>query len=328
VKQSGPAFIDILYAGQGDVAYPNTTNLQQRALQKAYAKVGKADLALGEELGELRETIQTIRDPLRSLKTFLLADRERNWRLLLAFMRKDTHVLGKLTGRTGKASINAFADTWLELRYGLRPLMSLVQDIIEEVTEKQKKLFRPDKIRSVRAEAGGTFNGTGTVREAIYGYLRHRGAVSVQDEVKARASVQFTCSVEPSTLDRFGLSPQFLPETVLALTRLSFVVNWFISIEAWIQTLRVNPHCQILGNTVGVKSTRTAKMKYAEYKLYFGSFDWDTYSSDETYSREHYQRTCGVDLSYLPHFTWLSTFDLAKAIDSVALAWQFRPRRR
>jgi hypothetical protein len=39
---------------------------------------------------------------------------------------------------------------------------------------------------------------------------------------------------------------------------------------------------------------------------------------------QEYGREVSPDLSYLPHFTWGRVLDLFKAIDSIALIWQFR----
>jgi len=112
------------------------------------------------------------------------------------------------------------------------------------------------------------------------------------------------------------------------LTTLSFVVDWLVSIGPWLGTLRVNPACEILGNTVGVKVESEFTIKNLR-----GAYNSDnaTYSNIEggtgmNLTLVQYKRSKDLQLSYLPHFTWGRTLDLFKAIDAISLIWQFLPK--
>jgi hypothetical protein len=299
---------------------PTTSSYEQLALQKAKGKVGNADLELGETLGEYRETIQMLRQPLSGLKKFLLDDKSRNLRLLLALARRDKSGVNRLLGRTGKASADAMASTWLELRYGLRPLVMLVQDVIDEV-EKKRLEFDGTKIRSAKSKMSFTEFNRYDSTEDIGPYVAYvQARTLVEDEIVVTASIQYRQSEEGSLTDRLGLTPRFLPETAWNLTRLSFVVDWLFSIGPWLASLRVNPNVEILGNTVGVKVFR--RITCTPIQWYKGTVTWQPAKGACKFYRTSYRRKTNVDVSYLPHFTFGRVIDLYKVIDSIGLIWQ------
>jgi hypothetical protein len=313
-----------------DVVPPReTATYEQLALQKATSKLSTADLELGETLGEYRETIQMLRSPLSGLKKFLLDDRSRNYRLLIALMKKDKRQVARLTGRTGLASADAMASTWLELRYGLRPLVMLVQDVIERVNSQQVAMFDPDKIRSARSRLTFSDERWEWMETLFQGYPIIRSRAKVEDVYQATASVQYRQTAPATFLDSLGLTPRFLPEVAWQLTKLSFVWDWIFSIGPWLGTLRCNPDIEVLGNTVGIKHERKIYLTATEmrYKLNAwkglpGVHD-DHKGGDLMIKRTQYERKVDVDLSYLPHFTYGRVLDLYKAVDSLMLIWQF-----
>jgi hypothetical protein len=316
----------MLKAAYDEVTPHEADDYEQLSLQKAYGKLKSADLALGESLGEYKETIQMLRSPLSGLKKFLLDDKSRNFRLLRALAKKDKRQVNRLLGRTGLASADTMSSTWLELRYGLRPLVSLVQDVIERVHDKSVEILDPTKIRSARSSLSFGPTQRWVDVKHTYGYAEISARVMVEDTYRSVASVQYLQKEEQSFLDSLGLTPRFLPEVAWELTRLSFVVDWIFSIGPWLATLRVNPGIEVLGNTSGFKHTR--KIRPQSVKLCLnGNFPPvempQVMIKDCIYNHDYYERKVDVDLSYLPHFTWGRTLDLFKAIDSVSLIWQF-----
>lgn len=311
-----------------DVPIRDTATYKQLALQKATSKLSTADLDLGETLGEYRETIKMLKSPLSSLRKFLLDDKARNWHLFKALLAKDKRQVARLTGRTGKASADAMASTWLELRYGLRPLVMLVQDVIERIEAQKRAMLDPDKVRSARSTLLFTNEDWVWIETLYSGYPIIRSRAKVEDDYKVSASVQYKQTQTQSFLDSLGLTPRFLPETAWALTRLSFVADWFLSIGPWLGTLRINPGIEVLGNTVGVKRTRKITLVASEIR--YGSDPWrglpgvhdDQAGGDLMIEYNHYDREVDLDLSYLPQFTYGRTLDLFKAIDALSIIWQ------
>lgn len=316
-----------------------SSDYEQLALQKAYGKIRAGDLPLGESIGELRETIEMLRSPLSALRKFFVDDNTRNLRLLKAFVlnRYWESESKKLLGRTGIASIEAATGTWLELRYGLRPLISLVQDVVDRIRDKQVEAFDPEKIRSVRSnlEFGPIQTWTDPVINPS-GRVCARSHCLVEDEYVSSASVQYRQSEKASFLDSLGLTPRHLPEVAWELTRCSFVWDWLISIGPWLASLRINPGVEILGNTVGFKHSRKISVFSTQLCTRGANPDipWTTLNNAhgkegdlDVLTKSSYARKVNVELSYLPHFTWGRTLDLYKTIDSLSLIWQFLPQK-
>jgi hypothetical protein len=320
----GDAFFPIMNVYM-QMAKPVTTAYKQLALQKARSKMGSADLAMGENLGELRETLSMLRKPLGSLKKFLVDDKMRNLMLLKALASRDKRQVARLLGRTGLASSEAMTSTWLEIRYGLRPLMYLVQDVIEKVNTKAKGVWDPKKIRSARTKLHFTENFDKDENWYVPYSWNWYGHISVEDEIWVNASVQYRQSNEFSLLNQLGLTPRHLPEVAWELTRLSFVVDWIFSIGPWLGSLRIAPEIEVLGNTVGVKTVRTMVLDDIKYRTRAGSSLCEV---EETarYTDSVYERTVNNELEFLPHFTWGRTLDVFKAIDAASLIWQFLPK--
>jgi hypothetical protein len=238
-------------------------------------------------------------------------------------------MIGYLLGRTGKASARTMSNTWLELRYGLRPLVKSVQDVIEFVQSKKEGIFDPTKIRSKKSKLAFSVSDE-TWQQVDLRNFSCRSKCSVEHQIVVNASVQYRQSYEESVLDKLGLMPQFLPETVWNLTRASFVVDWIFSIGPWLGTLRINPLITILGNTVGTKVIRTVSTPLVEVCV-TGKSPWEKARSPvhgDRYVTNTYDRVVDMDLSYKPHFTWGRTLDLWKVIDAVLIAWTFKPVRK
>jgi hypothetical protein len=300
---------------------------KQLALQKAYGKLGSADLALGEDIGELRETIQMIKSPLKALVDFIGNARGRHKVLLDALANRKRDFVAEISARGDMEAINAAVSTWLEIRYGLRPLIGLVQDAVEKIAEKERKVFDPNLIRSVKS----TLEFPDTSGVAPYewrnGNIWFKISGKVDEMIRVHASVQYKQTKALSPLDQWGLTPRFLPETAWQLARASFVVDWFISIGPWLESLRVNPDITVLGNTVGTLVSRTYSTTDHQARYNNSACHYEPFNDEAEVTAFEFRRETNVDLSYLPHFTYGRTLDLWKAIDSIALIWQTLPQR-
>lgn len=297
----------------------------QLALQKAKGNVANADLGLGEDVGELRQTIQMLRSPLSGLKKFLLDDGARNWRLILALASKNRRQINRLLGRTGLASTKAMADVWLEIRYGLRPLIYLLEGVIEKVNEKRIAVWDADKIRTSRSTLTFIEHYNKQVNYPI-GSVYCRGSVKEERTYKVSASVQYRQEKDQNFLDQLGLTPRFLPETLWQLSKLSFVVDWIFSVGPWLASLRYSPGIHILGNTVSVLTTSVfTPVSYTVSRDAWGVSR--PFHGTATATAWQFRRTCNTNVEYIPHFTWLRAMDLFKVVDSLALIWQiFLPK--
>jgi hypothetical protein len=311
------------YPSPGDISFPPwADHVEQLALQKAQAKLGQSDLDLGENLGEIRETIEMLKNPLKDLRRFLWSDRRRNLRLLkrLLSYRKT----GRYAGKTGKAAAKAAASTWLELRYGFRPLIMLLGDLIEQAQDQMNQTFDPDKIRSVRAAVDG-----GNKKSLSSGTFGLGGTTLVYDKVTddkviGTASIQYRQSVPLTALQSLGLSPRHWPEIAWELTKLSHVWDWFITIGPWLGSIRVHPEITVLGNTTGKHLTRTVTCRVLEAKVYGDLYAGEPVSPPATGKRtlNRYLRSVNTEPPLTPLLRPPNVLDLLKSIDSVALIYQ------
>lgn len=289
---------------------------------KARGNIRKADLELGEVIGELRETITMLTNPLSQLRKFLRSGNSRNLtaiKNLQRFLKTGTWI-----GATGKDAAKAATSTWLEVRYGLRPLLYLIGDLIEMAKAKEDWLFDPKKIRTARSHQDGIseskFSGVDLTNVGSFSFY---GDLSIVDKYTAYASVQYRQTRPVEGLENFGLTPRFWPEVAWELTRLSFVVDWIVTIGPWLATLRYKPEVQVLGNTVGQKLERTVSFKATSFHT---GYEWGTPDKScdlgGKYTLTRYDREVDRDPLNFPLLKLGNTLGLFRAIDSVALILQ------
>lgn len=321
MKASGPLAAH-LFQGVGSTSIPTiAATLRQHALQKAHAKLGAADLALGEDLGEIRETLQMLKDPLSALRKYLSEGGIPNLKKIKNLLKYQK--TGRYLGKSGKKAAKTAADTWLEVRYGFRPLMLLLGDLVEQANATMYDVWDPNKIRSVRARIEGTVDETrstgniGGIMDATNKYEY----VNI-DELVAHASVQYTQTIDMSGLMKLGLSPRFWPETFWELTRLSFVWDWFISIGPWLNGLRFTPEITVLGNTTGISLKRTTKGTLVGVYLNGLGNPVTPISASGTRQLQLYKRYVGTEVPLTPLIRLDQALDLNKLVDLLSLTFQ------
>lgn len=311
----------------------SASTLKSMVLQKALAKLGQNDVGLGENLGELRETIQMLRHPFKDLRDFLLDPTTKNLgtvKQLLTYSRNGDWIVGRKR-HTGVRAAKMASSTWLEFRYGLMPLVYTIQDIMELV-KKKAEVLDATKIRVVRANSSESFNYS-TVLSWGHAMDSYTGDFVASDVYTVFASVQYQQTAPIGNLDVLGLGPRFLPELVWELTQLSFVVDWWFSIGDFLGSLRVTPEIKILGNTVGVKATRrvTVTGKYTIASSSPLPPKIGEIPNCGTWDLEQYTRTCGEHHPYTPLLK-LQFKSYLHTVDAVALSLQkilqLLPRRK
>lgn len=309
----GAAPLSYVRTKAGSVDYGN---IGDRALQAAHAKIAMNNVGMGENLGELRETLNLLRHPFKQFRDYLW---DRNF-YRTGMLQKLYHFLkynqwGRLRG---KAAASAAASAWLEFRYGMMPLVYTCQDIIEEVNKKVMPFDR-NKIRSARRQLVKTEERSFSdlpfgVNQIMYNFTGFG-----TDQLKVNASVQYTQAFPLGIAEILGLTPRFIPELAWELTRLSFVVDWWFSVGPWLGSLRVKPGIKILGNTVGYKSVRkymvTADAKYGN----FGEIS--SCGCLGVWTQSKYQRLINQNLPLTPQWD-LDFRSYFHVIDSLSLTLQ------
>lgn len=272
------------------------------ALQKAYAAVSGGVATYGVELGELKETLSMLRNPLRGLRRLF-----------------DSYHLRRLTRR----DLDSVVDQYLEFRFALIPLYNAILEAIDLVSQGLPS-FERGKIYSlnsmVRAPAEEISAGSIATVSAVTAY---RGTMKVTKKVCCNGSVQARYEIPPGISDMLGLSPLDLPAIAWELTRLSFIVDRFLAIGPWIESLRFTPGAQTLGNTLGVKVILEATVTDIEYKFYYGTEYKKASGIDPAViTYKSYNRSVNVPLSGQPAINWELSQSIIQLIDEIALLYK------
>lgn len=294
----------------------------QNAVTKAFSKLGRSQLELGVELGELKETLGLILNPLSSARRYLAKNADNGFRRLadiLGYRRN-----GKFRKEKGPSAKKAAEDTWMELRYGLRPFFSSIQSVIDYLNEGTEK---PDGIQTVRSRLRNQ-RGKRTVTASIVSdasqILRMPLLTTVEDTMDLLGIAYFK-QVKPwSQRTKLGLDKRYLPEVMWELTSRSFVWDWFLGIGDTLALFRETPEIVVLGGSGSVKITRKVTCKVGPI-AYVASRPTNTTSvsgEDGIATYTKFVRVCGQTPSFIPAFHGLKKIDLAKIVDLAVMGQQ------
>lgn len=304
----------------------NVGNYPNRVLQKAYGKLGDGKVGMGENLGEIRETLQFLRSPFKNLRDFLADSNYRRlglWNTInhYALSGKWVEKGGRQLG--GKHAAKAAADSWLELRYGLMPLVYTVQDLIELANAALGKADS-DVIRTARARIIEKVPVSFLVNPYFGAQLGNTELfcdATGEDKLTFRACVQYRMSGLPSLAQQLKLTPRFLPELAWELTRASFVVDWWFDVGAWLGALRFTPEITVLGNTVGIKIDRQVSVNVRSGVAGVANAPRTPRGLFVAYQNNRYERKINQSLPSLPLFK-LEFNSVNHAVDALALILQ------
>jgi len=321
ITAKGPAFTYLANRKLSSYTAKRDTSLEKIALQKALGNVNAAVYDLGQELGEITETLQMLRHPLKNLRDYL---EEQRWleakRDLLNYLRT-----GRFRMKTGRRAATMATSTWMEIRYGLRPLLMSIEQVIKMVRDKTDAM-QPGQILSAKGSCSPVVIDSETFDYdlcADTAYCDLYAKSEITTEAAAYASVQYIRMTGQHSLEKVGLNWNNIPELAWELTRLSFVVDWFYGIGPWLSSLRIKPGIQILGNTVGYKETVTFRITDARVSNVFGNLQSEgVTTADGEFVRESYNRVVNSNMLTMPQFTAGKWLNHAKVIDLLAIAFQ------
>lgn len=200
-----------------------STTRQQEAVNKAYAKVLKPDLDVGVMLGEMRETLEGLRNPLKGLRKYLS-----DYRRLKS--------LGAL--KRSKDAASAFSDTWLEWRFGIRPLLKSITDVIEYVNSQNREFDGKMQKRRGKTAVKQTVRKVSLLQGGGF-FSEIKGEATISTESWTSAKVAFTLSSPLSKGELLGTDIFSAPGVAWELVPLSFIVDRFVAIGTWLEALKV-----------------------------------------------------------------------------------------
>lgn len=169
-----------------------------------------------------------------------------------------TSLLGKMSShrekllRSGVSLSKASASTWLEYRYGWKPLLMDVSDL-------SKSLMSLDRLpgRVLRDSVRRDFPYQTVLQHSgiPIGDLRVYGDTSLSYRCTVRAGVRYNI-VDPSYgqfLDTgLGLTLDNVPSAIWEEVPFSFIADWFVNFGPWLRAIVPNPYIEYLSNFISV----------------------------------------------------------------------------
>lgn len=195
--------------------------VRNRAIRTFIQRANQARSTIlgGQDLGEWKETVRAVTNPLGTLKRFILDH--------VAVSKKRLRRI-KRSGSTSFQKV--LADTYLEFTFGWNPLAS---DIGQAVGALRTRYNNPDKV-NISANASESFSSSNTMATLFQSnYIRAVQSVlsygTVQHRLKGCVLTDVTDGTR-SVQQVLGLLPENFVPTVWELIPYSFVVDYFVNI--------------------------------------------------------------------------------------------------
>jgi hypothetical protein len=195
---------------------------------QAWANVVQPQVLSGEPLREWDMSWHMLRHPLDGVHQFLRkVHRKKSF-------RKSGLALGEFIG-----------GYWLQYRYGLVPLLSDLMSAFDAAV--MPRFSDRYTARGSASVAPWSDSDTETAEETYYTANTYR---TIRQEGWVRAGILYRHHY--STADVWGLSAHNIPQTLWELTRLSFVVDWFVNAGDFIGAFTPKANVEILASWTSI----------------------------------------------------------------------------
>lgn len=280
--------------------------LSSNALVQAYAKMNGSALMSGETMSDFGQTVSMLKRPMGGARD------------LIGRMIKSRK---RYSMKTAKQILDATSKTWLEYRYGWKPLIMDCDTIVQECTRKAAK--SGDRLVARSGTSTQRNNSSPFSLTGLGGWpLTATGVVATEFKAATHAGVlyQMTTWSDTNRLNRaLGSRPNDMPATLWEIVPYSFVVDWFVGVGSWLTAITPNPDVTVLGNWVTYTSETcdkfSGKIKYPAPS----PLGTDSYSSFTATSRSGvFRRDCNQQLASFPVLK-ANVLPAINAIDGVAL---------
>lgn len=244
--------------------------------QQAIANIAKTPWSFGEDVGEIKETLQFLRRPAASLAE-----------VSKSFERKARNLYRRYGNRA-----KALSGAWAAHRFAMLPLQRSLEDIVESSFVRNRKEFDAGQRLSARSRM--TLRETKTQKRDI-GYAHF--SESRNDEVTIHAYILYeTKNPLKGWQYRYGLRLKDIPTTSWQLVPYSFMVDRVANVSNCITgiTNLSDPSIRILA--AGIVTTRD--LKYSCEVLADTNPLWSSTCTGDVYNKD--------DFSYIRN-TWTPT---------------------
>lgn len=221
----------------------NLTEAEAQALNRTYNKIRQESYGANGLLflGELRETIKMIRRPAAALRDGVdkyLSTLTTTRRIVRGKLRpRKSETADAFRLRRAQAVKDAMSGSWLELQFGIQPLISDVQEISKEVVNQLTEPSRKKRIRGKSSEVPSESLIINSKNSQAFGFETPRFSCvykkstvhTVQYVVGLKSDVSGPLSAW-DRLARFGFQAQNFVPTLYELLPWSFLIDYFVNL--------------------------------------------------------------------------------------------------
>jgi hypothetical protein len=143
---------------------------------------------------------------------------------MLVELRKTAKMFGDLVRRAGSLSLPKIRDTWLEARYGWRPLIYDMISLSETIQNLESK-------RTRFTERVGTSINKTEDNEHVFTSVNLDWTYRYIDKIQISSRGVVSADIQPPN---FQFNPAI---TGWELIKFSFIIDWFINVGSWLETL-------------------------------------------------------------------------------------------
>jgi hypothetical protein len=241
-----------------------TAVLKSAVLQRC----ADTDFAFGEDMLEVRQTLNFIRKPFGSL-----------YRLLKS-MRK---TIDRKKALSGKRYAQETAAAWAEYRFAASPLVRSADDAIHASADYFHKKYAPGFVRvaeSRESSARSTIDSTTTGKFPYSGYtgvtwtVDRQSLRTVTNHVTVGLKAFHTDSGSLQSL--IGLRGRDIPLTLWQVFPLSFMIDRIYDVSGWLQAASsfFSSNVSFSGGWVSVRSTSAYTRRYSGIRSAFPTFNY------------------------------------------------------
>lgn len=280
------------------------TNLANWSKTKALAKIGSAELDLGQILIELDETLKTMMNPFKSM-----LDMSR-------LPRGNKNPNKRLLGGADYA-----ANNWLSYYYGIRPLIEDIDNIIDQFNAKAKRISKARIFSKRASKSVETFDTSTSIINLIGAKLER--TVNTRKTIKSTTILYFNREIDFHTTwqERFGLDLNSLPAMIWERVSYSFVLDWFANVNLFLQAIKPTLDISFLGACTSQVTTTDITVTYTKAEAPVG-WSFSGFSSSKVEFREKKLiRVIENDVSPVLAYNPTPFKNLERTISAVSLLW-------
>lgn len=275
------------------------------AIAQAWANVDISELAGLASLGELPETLRWIASLYRRGIGILSMFKARSLKMRL---KRD---FGRMSA---KDYADALSDFWLEFRYAVRPLIFEMEQVINAL---ESEGYEPRRTARGFHDVEDTSIETGTW--ALATYTMDWEQKTTRESVY-RAGVLYSIDgLTAGLTELLGLDQPL--EAVWELTKMSFIMDWFLNVGDVLSAHTISGDLTPLGSWIVEEHVFKVKKTYSEVVSSDTEHTLDS-SRSEFGSQESThvvkRRLVGVEPPYIPSIS--VNLDWAKVVDLAAIA--------